>query len=199
MLKSTGVIFCLALTAVPAAHTLRDDRQPQPPKPSCDSREHRQFDFWLGEWEVTTPDGKPAGRNAITLEMNGCVVHERWSGVGGMKGESFNMWDRVGQRWHQTWVTDRGNLLQLDGSFDNGVDLDDRIRRPLSPREEVTHARTALTAASLECRGDDGVPRRLRTVHVCRHDRAESIQCLGQLAAHSGLFRVRVRRCARRK
>jgi hypothetical protein len=89
--------------------------------PGCDTAEHRQFDFWIGEWEVMTPDGKPAGRNAITAEMNGCVVHERWSGAGGMKGESFNIWDRVSKRWHQTWVNDRGNLLLLDGSFQNGV------------------------------------------------------------------------------
>ena len=26
--------------------------QPGPP-PACETPEHRQFDFWLGEWEVT--------------------------------------------------------------------------------------------------------------------------------------------------
>jgi hypothetical protein len=118
----------VATSAITFAHAhLRDgtlagtdvSSQAGPPA-NCDSAEHRQFDFWIGEWEVTTPDGKPAGRNSITLEMKGCVVHEHWSGVGGMRGESFNVWDRVSKQWHQTWVTDRGNLLQLDGSFRNG-------------------------------------------------------------------------------
>ncbi|HTL93801.1 MAG TPA: hypothetical protein VL176_15720 [Steroidobacteraceae bacterium] len=94
----------------------------QPAKPpSCDAPEHRQFDFWIGEWEVTTPDDKPAGRNSITRELKGCVLHEHWTGSGGMKGESFNIWDRVKKQWHQTWVADNGNLLLLDGAFQNGV------------------------------------------------------------------------------
>ena len=116
MLKSTLLAWIAALAATAVAHGQAVPAKP----PSCDTPEHRQFDFWVGEWDVTTPDGKPAGRNSITLEMNGCVVHEHWSGAGGMTGESFNIWDRSSKRWHQTWVTDRGELLQLDGSFQNG-------------------------------------------------------------------------------
>jgi hypothetical protein len=93
---------------------------PQPP-PRCDQPQHREFDFWVGEWEVTTPDGKPAGRNSITKEMDGCVIHEHWDGAGGMKGESFNIWDRQTRRWHQTWVNTAGNLLLLDGEFKDGA------------------------------------------------------------------------------
>ena len=37
-----------------------------------------------------------------------------------MNGESFNMWDAVRKRWHQTWVSDSGSLLLLDGAFQNG-------------------------------------------------------------------------------
>lgn len=88
---------------------------------SCDTAEHRQFDFWIGEWDVTTPDGKTAGQNSITRELKGCVLHEHWSGAGGMNGQSFNIWDRVKKQWHQTWVADNGNVLLLDGSFQNGV------------------------------------------------------------------------------
>lgn len=91
-----------------------------PQRTTCDAPEHRQFDFWVGDWDVTTPDGKPAGRNSITRELNGCVIHEHWTGAGGMNGQSFNMWDRVKQQWHQTWVADNGNLLLLDGTFQNG-------------------------------------------------------------------------------
>ena len=88
--------------------------------PSCDRPEHRQFDFWVGEWDVTV-SGKPAGTNSITKEMKGCVIHEHWSGGGGLRGESFNIWDRTRKKWHQTWVTDTGNLLVLEGEFVNGA------------------------------------------------------------------------------
>ena len=104
--------ICLVPLASPAQSTK---------PPTCDAPEHRQFDFWLGDWDVTTPDGKPAGRNAITRELNGCVLHERWAGAGGTKGESFNIWDRVSKQWHQTWVSDNGALLLLTGRFENGV------------------------------------------------------------------------------
>jgi hypothetical protein len=95
--------------------------QSQPPAPArCDQPEHRQFDFWIGEWEVTAPNGRVAGRNSITREMDGCVIHEHWTGSAGMRGESFNMWDRDRKRWHQTWVNTQGNLLVLEGTFQDG-------------------------------------------------------------------------------
>jgi hypothetical protein len=31
----------------------------------CAAAEHRQFDFWLGDWQVRTAGGKPAGANTI--------------------------------------------------------------------------------------------------------------------------------------
>ena len=46
--------------------TLRGGLGGKPPqrKPPCSAPEYHQFDFWLGDWEVTTPDGKPAGQQA---------------------------------------------------------------------------------------------------------------------------------------
>ena len=37
----------------------------------CASTEHRQFDFWLGDWQVTRRDGVLAGINRIALEYGG--------------------------------------------------------------------------------------------------------------------------------
>jgi len=86
----------------------------------CSGPEYRQFDFWVGEWDVTTPDGKPAGRNSVTRPLGACVIQEHWKGAGGMNGESYNLYDRATKRWHQTWVSDRGALLQLDGGLVDG-------------------------------------------------------------------------------
>ena len=83
--------------------------------PACTAPEHRQFDFWIGDWEVTTPDGEFAGTNRITRELGDCVLHEHWAGSRGGFGESFNAWDARTRRWHQTWVDDRGTLLVLEG------------------------------------------------------------------------------------
>jgi hypothetical protein len=86
----------------------------------CTAAEHRQFDFWLGEWDVKLPSGKDAGRNRITSIHGGCALMEEWRGAGGYSGTSLSIYDRDRKRWHQTWVDNGGGLLQLDGGLDNG-------------------------------------------------------------------------------
>ena len=82
----------------------------------CVAAEHRQFEFWIGDWEVTTPDGKPADTNLIESIFGGCVLHENWRGRGGSSGQSFNVYDAKRKVWHQTWVDGQGGLLILEGS-----------------------------------------------------------------------------------
>ena len=97
---------------------------PQPPRPrqqkACAATEFRQFDFWLGDWKVTDPKGDVVGTNLITLEMDGCVLHEHWVGSKGGNGESFNLYDRATKQWHQTWVDNGGTLLSLNGGLVDG-------------------------------------------------------------------------------
>ena len=83
----------------------------------CETSEHRQFDFWLGEWNVHTPDGKLAGVNHITSEYGGCVLHERYTTSRGFSGESLNSYDPARKVWHQTWVDNSGTLLLIEGSW----------------------------------------------------------------------------------
>ena len=88
--------------------------------PPCASPEHRQFDFWIGEWEVTRPDGKLAGHNRITPILGGCALREEWTGAGGNQGTSLNAWDPEARRWRQTWVDQGGTVLLLAGGIDGG-------------------------------------------------------------------------------
>jgi hypothetical protein len=88
--------------------------------PPCGAPEHRAFDFWLGEWNVRTPDGKLAGVNRISSEYGGCVLHERYETSRGYSGESLNTYDAGRRVWHQTWVDSTGTLLLLEGGIRNG-------------------------------------------------------------------------------
>jgi hypothetical protein len=92
----------------------------QSPPPACTSSEHRQFDFWLGDWEVRGPAGRVAGTNRISKEFGGCVLQERYDTGRGYSGSSFNIYDASRKRWHQTWVDTSGMLLQLDGGLVDG-------------------------------------------------------------------------------
>lgn len=87
---------------------------------ACDEPAFRQFDFWIGEWQVHTPDGKLAGTNRITREYGGCVIHEHYTTARGYAGESLNMYDAGRKLWHQTWVDNEGVLLVLEGAFRDG-------------------------------------------------------------------------------
>jgi len=97
---------------VPAAAQTAPPAKPPP----CAAAEHRQFDFWLGQWEVRDPSGKIVGHNRIEAAHGGCALIERWTSIAGVTGTSVNIYDRDRRRWHQTWVDSGGGSLQLDGS-----------------------------------------------------------------------------------
>ncbi len=103
-------LLVLLLLAAPAAYA-------QTPPP-CSTPDYRQFDFWVGEWQVHTPEGKFAGMNRITSEYGGCVIHERYLNGRGYSGESLNIYDASRKVWHQTWVDVSGLLLALEGRWD---------------------------------------------------------------------------------
>jgi hypothetical protein len=88
--------------------------------PRCEAAAHRQFDFWIGTWNVFKPDGALAGRNRIEKRYDGCVLHEQYETPGGYKGESLNTYDAGRKLWHQTWVDNGGTLLLLEGSLREG-------------------------------------------------------------------------------
>jgi hypothetical protein len=105
------------LLGLPAAG-FTEDAPPQP-QPACGTPEHRQFDFWIGEWSVTQA-GKPAGTNRIERILDGCALLESWTGASGFRGNSLNFYDATRKRWHQTWTDTSGLGLAIDGEFAQG-------------------------------------------------------------------------------
>ena len=92
---------------------------PQAPPDPCAPAETRQFDFWIGDWDVFTPDGKLAGTNRIA-PVYGCVLHEQWKAAR-MEGQSINRYDRTRGVWHQTWFDSMGSLLLIEGGMRDGA------------------------------------------------------------------------------
>ncbi|MFO1312583.1 MAG: hypothetical protein U1F41_11030 [Burkholderiales bacterium] len=108
---------CNALVAMALSFPAgAQDAKPAP----CGAPEHRQFDFWLGDWEVRGPAGKVVGQNTIASIHRGCVLLESWKGEGGVTGSSFNVYDPDRKKWRQTWVDSSGGILDLEGAFANG-------------------------------------------------------------------------------
>jgi hypothetical protein len=92
---------------------------PQTPArpPACTAPEHRQFDFWVGEWQVTLPNGQVAGTNRIESIDGGCTLLENWTGARGMTGHSLNFYEPAKKQWRQLWRDGAGNTLELSGAL----------------------------------------------------------------------------------
>src|SRR5262245_37550183 len=84
-------------------------QQPAAKPPGCSAAEYRQFDFWVGKWKVSLPNGKEAGTNDITNEQDGCLLVEHWNGRGGSTGTSFNYYDLHDKKWHQLYISNAGD------------------------------------------------------------------------------------------
>lgn len=92
---------------------------PAPAGRGCPGPAYRQFDFFAGDWdtyEVGRPDSLVA-RNHVTPMLDGCALREVYEQNDGLRGESFSVWDRSRGIWHQSWVTNSGTLLLLDGGL----------------------------------------------------------------------------------
>lgn len=118
-----AVLASWILTAgLSSAQTPTPTQAPQgaPPRQGCTDPKSREFDFWLGQWDVLAPKGQFAGVSRITLIDRGCVLHESWaSGPGGYVGQSLNSVGPDG-KWHQTWVDTTGARLDLAGGLVGG-------------------------------------------------------------------------------
>jgi hypothetical protein len=92
-------------------------------RPCLHDPRFREFDFWVGDWDVRPTNQPPAGppaRNQVTIEDNGCVVMEHWNSPSGSEGQSFNIFDRAIGKWRQTWVDNQGGQHDYRGGLRNG-------------------------------------------------------------------------------
>jgi ketosteroid isomerase-like protein len=115
-------VFVLALYATAAGETAgrMSSHQAGTANP-CLASEFRQFDFWLGDWDAYDI-GKSASLARAHVEpiLDGCVLHEDYQSVAGPKGQSFSVYDPSRKVWHQSWVTNRGQLLVIEGKLEAG-------------------------------------------------------------------------------
>lgn len=87
----------------------------------CCSEVHKAFDFWQGDWQTFTPDGKLAGTNLIEKIQDNCILRENWkSASGGYTGTSYNFFNKTSEQWEQIWIDNQGQHLHLKGGVVDG-------------------------------------------------------------------------------
>ena len=120
---STSAAFSFAIRLCLAIVTLFGlmVAEPHPSGVPCTASSYRSFDFWLGDWEVFDIGNPTRVAHArITSVSQGCVIREEYEGLDGHAGQSLTTFDATRDVWHQTWMTNSGTLLQIEGGFENG-------------------------------------------------------------------------------
>ena len=116
-----------AMVFIAISFALPADAQQAPAPPAreitaerCRGAEHRQFDFWIGRWDVLNAEGELVGHNDVSRIAGGCGLLEDWRGLGGGSGSSINTYDAERGRWTQRWVG-TGATLWLEGRLEDGA------------------------------------------------------------------------------
>lgn len=109
-------------------------------KPCMYQKQARQFDFWLGDWDVLV-NGRKVGENLVELDLKGCTLVENWKNLRGGLGKSLNSYNAATGKWKQFYVDSTGSVLEFEGEFKDGV---------MSLRGETVDAKGAKTLHILE-------------------------------------------------
>ncbi|HWJ90447.1 MAG TPA: hypothetical protein VNR87_05010, partial [Flavisolibacter sp.] len=79
----------------------------------CSAAQAAQFDFWLGEWNLTWSDSLH-GTNRIEKLFGNCIVHENFNDPrGNFSGQSWSVYNVPTGLWRQTWVDNQGGYITL--------------------------------------------------------------------------------------
>ena len=117
--KFQRAVFSVAVTAFIGVAVAIPTVSPQEaPIQPCQGEEYRQFDFWIGEWDLSWGDSG-RGSNRITLELDSCVIVENFTTAGEQPfvGRSVSTYNKYTEQWHQTWVDNNGTYLDFTGGL----------------------------------------------------------------------------------
>lgn len=118
--RSLGPILLLLATSL-AAQT-SPSSPPARPAPACTAPEHRQFDFWVGYWDVyPTGKDKLVAHSLIEKLYDGCAIRENWLPASRLGGGSLNAYRPEQKVWRQIWTDSSNGWGVFEGKYENGA------------------------------------------------------------------------------
>lgn len=110
-----SLMLAVVVLLLPACSVLQQWLTPPPP---CETAPYRQFDFWLGQWDVVKQEGgTPQASSHISSILQGCGIKEQYQAQTGYAGESLNWYDPETAQWRQSWTDNAGMTLELSGGL----------------------------------------------------------------------------------
>ncbi len=109
--------------------------------PCQSTPEYRQFDFWLGEWDVER-GGQKIARSSIQLILDECVILENYEAQG-YSGKSLNTWDAQESRWEQHYTDTGGSSTTWLGKLEDGkmVMFTDGVQNGAKVTQRMTYSK----------------------------------------------------------
>ncbi|HQR04643.1 MAG: hypothetical protein JSR19_13060 [Proteobacteria bacterium] len=102
----------------------------------CRDAGYRDFDFWIGRWQVSTAEGAVIGHNHISSIAGGCGLMEEWSGADGGNGKSLIVYLPEHRQWRQLWTASSGEHSdRTGGASADGMVLGDPPGAPHQGRD----------------------------------------------------------------
>jgi hypothetical protein len=126
------VVFCLwfssnaggTITTAAGGEVGRVAGTLQAPTKPCQTRpENREFNFWVGEWDVkptSAGNGPSVGTSKIESLADNCIILENWESTG-FSGKSWNFYDLGTHKWRQIWLDVSGRKAEFSGEYKDGA------------------------------------------------------------------------------
>jgi hypothetical protein len=122
-MTKTLSIAILALMVASSGTSAQTPPSTPAPTPCANDAERHRFDFWIGEWEVTTKSGTPQGKSVIQSVSGGCALLENWTSARGGNGKSLNAYNPEFRQWQQYWIGQDGLVSEFRSSQFDGKRL----------------------------------------------------------------------------
>jgi hypothetical protein len=119
----------------------------------CATPQHRQFDFWVGKWNVY-PKAAPqtlVAHSLIESRYDGCAVRENWMPLSNAGGGSINSYDPLSNTWRQFWADSQGGSAFFTGGWNGkAMVLTGIWPQPGHPKQMTRMTYTRIAGGSVE-------------------------------------------------
>ena len=89
--------------------------------PAATDPENRQFDFWLGDWAITDPNGSSEASSRVSLALGQYLVVENWDDGRSHKGENLFAYSADDKTWHGMFADNQGRVHVFTGKVSGGL------------------------------------------------------------------------------